>query len=175
MWGGREAGAGRLGQARAVDVRRAVMEDAEAMARVVAEVAPEDTLGAQPPVDVVARAAGFRDVLAGDGAAWVLDDGGVVAGYLALTPRTRGVFGLGMAIVAAGGGRGGGRALVGAALAWARAGGAHKVDLEVWPDNARAIALYAATGFVVEGLRDRHYRRADGSLRSSVIMACRVD
>jgi ribosomal protein S18 acetylase RimI-like enzyme len=158
-----------------VDVRRAVEQDAAAMAEVIAVVAPEDTLGAQPPVDVVTRAAGFRDLLAGDGAAWVLDDGGVVQGYLSLTPRTRGVFGLGMAIVAAGRGRGGGRALVEAALAFARAGGAHKVDLEVWPDNARAIALYAATGFVVEGLRDRHYLRADGTLRSSLIMARRLD
>lgn len=163
------------GRLAAVDVRRAVEQDAAAMAEVVAVVAPEDTLGAQPPVDVAARAAGFRDLLAGDGAAWVLDDGGAVLGYLSLTPRTRGVFGLGMAIVAAGRGRGGGRALVEVALAFARDGGAHKVDLEVWPDNARAIALYAATGFVVEGLRDRHYLRADGTLRSSLIMARRLD
>ncbi|WP_018333772.1 GNAT family N-acetyltransferase [Actinomycetospora chiangmaiensis] len=158
-----------------MDVRRAVVGDAEAMAGVVAAVAPEDRLGAQPPVDVEARAAGFRDLLAGEGAAWVLVDGGAVVGYLSLTPRTRGVLGLGMAILAAGRGRGGGRALVDAALGFARAGEAHKVDLEVWPDNARAIALYSATGFVVEGLRDRHYRRADGTLRSSLIMACRTD
>jgi ribosomal protein S18 acetylase RimI-like enzyme len=158
-----------------VDVRRAVVEDAGAMAGVVAAVAPEDTLGAQPPVDVEGRAQGFRDLIVGSGAAWVLVDADAVFGYVSLTPRTRGVFGLGMAIVAAGRGRGGGRALVEAALGWARAGDAHKVDLEVWPDNARAIALYAATGFVVEGLRDRHYLRADGTLRSSLIMARRVD
>jgi putative acetyltransferase len=72
-------------------------------------------------------------------------------------------------------GRGAGRALLDAALEHARRVGAHKVDLEVWPDNGRAIALYAAAGFTVEGLRDRHYRRRDGSLRSSLIMARRVD
>ena len=159
-----------------VDVRRAVGDDAAAMAGVIAAVAPEDTLGAQPPVDVEARAQGFRDLIAeGAGAAWVLVDAGEVLGHLTLRPRTVGVFGLGMAIVSAGRGRGGGRALVEAALTFARESGAHKVDLEVWPDNARAIALYAATGFVVEGLRERHYVRADGTLRSSLIMARRLD
>ena len=48
---------------------------------------------------------------------------------------------------------------------------AHKVELEVWPDNGRAISLYATYGFEVEGLRRSHYRRRDGSLRSSLIMA----
>ncbi|WP_433798844.1 N-acetyltransferase family protein [Actinomycetospora sp. CA-084318] len=159
-----------------MELRRATEGDAASMAAVVATVAPEDTLGAQPPVDVEARAHGFRELIAaGTGAAWVLIEDGAVLGYLTLMPRTPGVFGLGMAIVAAGRGRGGGRALVEAALEWARAGAAHKVDLEVWPDNTRAIALYAAAGFVVEGLRDRHYRRADGTLRSSLIMACRTD
>jgi putative acetyltransferase len=72
-------------------------------------------------------------------------------------------------------GRGGGRGLLDAVLTHAHATGAHKVDLEVWPDNGRAIALYASAGFVVEGLRERHYRRRDGSLRSSLIMARRTD
>jgi ribosomal protein S18 acetylase RimI-like enzyme len=72
-------------------------------------------------------------------------------------------------------GRGGGRGLLDAVLAHASATGAHKVDLEVWPDNGRAIALYASAGFTVEGLRERHYRRRDGSLRSSLIMARRTD
>lgn len=56
-------------------------------------------------------------------------------------------------------------------LEHARSGGAHKVVLEVWPDNARAIALYARAGFQVEGLRRAHYRRRDGSLRSALLMA----
>jgi RimJ/RimL family protein N-acetyltransferase len=47
---------------------------------------------------------------------------------------------------------------------------AHKLDLEVWTDNSRAIALYAAAGFEVEGLRRDHYRRSDGSLRSTLMM-----
>lgn len=41
----------------------------------------------------------------------------------------------------------------------------------MWTDNARAIALYASAGFAVEGVRRDHYRRRDGSLRSTLLMA----
>src|SRR5918998_338260 len=65
----------------------------------------------------------------------------------------------------------GGRALMDAAMTWLAASDMHKVELEVWPDNERAIALYERYGFEVEGLRRDHYRRRDGSLRSALIMA----
>ena len=47
----------------------------------------------------------------------------------------------------------------------------HKVELEVFPDNAAAIGLYRSFGFEQEGLRRDHYRREDGSLRSALLMA----
>ena len=56
-------------------------------------------------------------------------------------------------------GRGRGRRLVEEAVAEAGRRGAHKVQLDVYPDNHRAVALYAATGFEVEGVRRDHYRR----------------
>ena len=37
------------------------------------------------------------------------------------------------------------------------------------------LTLYGAAGFEVEGLRRDHYRRQDGSLRSTLIMAWRAD
>jgi putative acetyltransferase len=86
-----------------------------------------------------------------------------------------GVLSLGMAILAPARGRGGGRALLHAAQEHARSSGAHKISLEVWTDNARAIAVYAAAGFEVEGLRRDHYRRRDGRLRSTLLMAWRAD
>ena len=76
-----------------------------------------------------------------------------------------------MAIVAEGRGQGGGRALLRAVDEYARDCGAHKIDLEVWVDNGRAIALYASAGYMVEGVRRMHYRRRNGDLRSSLIMA----
>ncbi len=162
---------------RGVDIRPARHEDVEAAAAITAVVAEEGSIGAQPPVDLAARAATLRALLGdpGRGGAWVLSDGGRIVGTTTALERVAGVLSLGMTLLPETRGRGDGRALLDAVLSHARRAGAHKVDLEVWPDNARAIALYAAAGFTVEGLRDRHYRRRDGSLRSSLIMARRLD
>jgi putative acetyltransferase len=137
---------------------------------------PEGFLGREPPVDVAERAALYREML-GTGpptVVWVLEQDGEVVGSANVTSRITGVLSLGMAILPGARGRGGGRALLDAVIEHARASGAHKVDLEVWTDNARAIAVYAAAGFEVEGVRREHYRRRDGSLRSTLIMALRV-
>jgi putative acetyltransferase len=161
----------------AVVVRRARPEDAEAMARVMAVVAEEGSIGTEPPVDLEARAQRFLETIASDGpgAVWVLEDDGQVVGHAGLHETVaRGVLSLGMAILPQARARGGGRALLTAMLEHARSSDAHKVELEVWPDNARAIALYAAAGFEVEGLRRDHYRRRDGTLRSALIMARRL-
>ena len=159
-------------------VRRATHEDLDAAARTVAAVAEEDYLGAQPPVDIDDRVGRFRELIErGDPAAmWVLeDDRGEVVGHAAVMEGVPGVLSLGMAILAPARGRGGGRALLHAAQEHARSCGAHKISLEVWTDNARAISLYAAAGFEVEGLRRDHYRRRDGRLRSTLLMAWRAD
>jgi ribosomal protein S18 acetylase RimI-like enzyme len=160
-----------------VIVRRADVADATDAARTIAVVAPEDSLGAQPPVDVEQRAARFREFVEREEPAALLileDDDGRQVGHLAVEEVTPGVLTIGMAILPEARGQGGGRALLTAAQKHARASGAHKISLEVWIDNARAIGLYAAAGFEVEGLRRDHYRRRDGSLRSTLIMAWRV-
>ncbi|MFP5365002.1 MAG: N-acetyltransferase family protein [Thermoleophilia bacterium] len=154
--------------------RPATAEDASAFALVVAEVAQEGRwIATEPPVDVIRRAALVRDWIArGDGLFVLEDDGARIVGCLGLHQLpVAGVVSLGMCIVADARGRGGGRALMEAALGWLRDSEMHKVELEVWPDNERAIALYESYGFELEGVRRDHYRRRDGSLRSSVIMA----
>ena len=80
-----------------------------------------------------------------------------------------------MALLPEARGRGGGRALLEAMIEHAHATGSHKLELEVWPDNAPAIALYESAGFEVEGMRRDHYRRRDGSLRSALLMALLLD
>jgi putative acetyltransferase len=146
------------------------------MARVYATVVPEGFLGGEAPVDIAERAARYRELITedGPGASWVLEEDGRVVGSANVRTRVTGVLSLGMALLPEARGRGGGRALLEAIVEHARAVGAHKVDLEVWTDNVRAIALYAAAGFEVEGVRREHYRRRDGSLRSTLIMARRV-
>ncbi len=154
--------------------RPATADDADAFALVVAAVAEEGRwIATEPPVDVAKRAALVRESRARGDRLFVLeDDDGRVVGCLGLHQvGARGVVSLGMCIVADARGRGGGRLLMDAAMAWLQDSEMHKVELEVWPDNERAIALYERYGFEVEGLRRDHYRRRDGSLRSSLIMA----
>ena len=156
-----------------VVVRYATAGDAAAMALIMAAVAEEGLIGTEPPVDVNARADRFRASLKapGPGASWVLEDAGRVVGHAGVREQAPGVLYLGMAILREARGQGGGRALLQAIQDHAQANGAHKLELEVWIDNARAIALYASAGFEVEGLRRHHYRRRDGSLRSALVMA----
>ena len=67
-------------------------------------------------------------------------------------------------------GRGVGSALLAAVIEWARERGLHKLSLGVFAHNAAAIALYRKFGFVEEGRRIKHYRRANGELWDSVEM-----
>ncbi len=156
-----------------VIVRRARDADLDGAARIVAAVAEEDFLGAQPPVNLQERTERFRELIEQD-ALWVLEHQGNIVGYAGAPETVPGVRSIGMAILAEARGQGGGRALLTAVKEHAGKTNAHKISLEVWIDNARAIALYAAAGFEVEGLRRDHYRRRDGSLRSTLIMAWRV-
>ncbi len=156
-------------------VRPARPEDAREAMRVLQEVAEERVhIASEPPIDLEARADELRHLLtSGEANAWVLERDGQIDGHLVLQrlDRNPGVARLGMALVASARGAGGGRALLDAAVQWARESDLRKLDLEVWVENGRAIALYARAGFSVEGLRRDHYRRADGSLRSTLIMS----
>ena len=64
-----------------------------------------------------------------------------------------------------------GSALVAGALEWSGQRGLAKVALGVFPDNARAIAVYEHAGFVREGLRRRQYRVPGGEYRDELLMA----
>lgn len=158
-------------------MRQATVKDVDAIVDMLVAVAPEQLIATEPPVDRVARGARIAEMIeAGSPSGhWVLVEDGAVVGSLGLDESVPGVLGLGMAMLPHARGRGGGRALLDTAIAHAAAVGAHKISLEAWTDNERAIRLYRSAGFEVEGLRRDHYRRNDGSLRSSLIMARRLD
>jgi putative acetyltransferase len=160
-----------------MDVRPATPADCLAMARLIAEVAQEGFLGAEPPVDIATRAKRYKQMLEAQGAGgvWVLEHDGRVVGKASVVEPNPGVLRLGMAVGSEARGQGGGRALLEAVVAHARRRGCHKLDLEAWIDNGRAIAFYTSNGFEVEGVRRKHYRRRDGTLRSSLIMARLLD
>jgi RimJ/RimL family protein N-acetyltransferase len=63
-----------------------------------------------------------------------------------------------------------GTVLVETAQRWSRERGLRKLSLGVFPENERAIAVYAKRGFVREGLRRMQYR-SGSAFRDEVLMA----
>jgi RimJ/RimL family protein N-acetyltransferase len=144
----------------AVEIRPAVDADRRPLALLFAAVAEErDGIAAEPPIDVEKRAA-----------SWDLDRmlvalaTGEVVGLIFVHESSFGFGEIGMMVAADWRGRGVGTALVAAAIEWARARGLHKLTLSVFPHNEAAIALYRKFGFVEEGRRTEHIRRASGEL-----------
>jgi ribosomal protein S18 acetylase RimI-like enzyme len=69
-------------------------------------------------------------------------------------------------------GMGVGRALMEAAITWAKANPIlDKLSLHVFGDNTRAIALYQRFGFIIEGRMIGAFLETDGSRRDNVAMA----
>jgi ribosomal protein S18 acetylase RimI-like enzyme len=106
----------------------------------------------------------------------VAEAGGAVAGYVQIgrpTPVPANAHVLmvrGLAVDPDRRGAGIGRALVAAAVAEARARGARRLTLRVLAPNAPARAVYAAAGFVVEGVLREEFH-LDGGYVDDVLMA----
>jgi RimJ/RimL family protein N-acetyltransferase len=131
-----------------------------------AAVADErDGIATEPPVDVEARAAAWR--LEGF---FVGVSEGEVIGSISVEASRHGFGEIGMAVARPWRRCGVGSALLGAAIEWARERGLHKLSLSVFPHNEAAISLYRTFGFVEEGRRIMHYRRASGELWDSIEM-----
>jgi RimJ/RimL family protein N-acetyltransferase len=105
------------------------------------------------------------------------EDGSVV-GRLSIArdqhPASRHVADLGLMVAQSHRRRGVGRALLAAAVEWARTQDVQKLELHVFPHNEAAIALYEQFGFVREGYRRRHYRRGDDFV-DAILMAYQVN
>ncbi len=147
-------------------VRPASDDDRLPLAVLFAAVAEErNGIATEPPVDVEERAA-----------SWTLDGtlvavaGAEIVGSLHLDASRHGFGEIGMAVARDWRGRGVGSALLAAAIELARERDLHKLSLGVFAHNAAAIALYRKFGFVEEGRRVKHYRRASGELWDSIEM-----
>ena len=77
---------------------------------------------------------------------------------------------LGMGLLPQARGKGIGARLATATIAAAHARGIERIELEVFPSNARAIRLYERLGFVHEGVH-RNARKLDGVYEDNVLMA----
>jgi len=152
-------------------VRDATFEDCDAIGVGMKVVVDEGCWLATESGTAEGLAERFRQVILEGDPLLVLEERGGIIGALGLhSTEAAGVLSLGMWVLPGHRGRGGGRMLMEAALA-ERPEDVHKLELEVWPDNEAAISLYRKLDFEDEGLRRDHYRRRDGSLRSSLIMA----
>jgi RimJ/RimL family protein N-acetyltransferase len=161
----------------AITVRDATPADVDALVAMLVEVAGEGRwIGTEAPVDIERRRRRMAaDVDAADVVVLVAEAGGEPVGQLGLELARYGVAELGMLVAAGWRGRGVGTALMAEAVQRARAAGAHKVALQVWPHNAAAIALYERFGFQREGYLRRHYRRRSGELWDAVVMGLPLD
>jgi ribosomal protein S18 acetylase RimI-like enzyme len=151
-----------------LEVRPGRPEDARALAELFAAVAEErDGIASEPPVDVDARTKLFAASI--DGAIVAVTAGDIV-GWLHIEATWFGVGEIGMLVAKPWRRRGVGSGLLAAAIEKARDDGLHKLSLDVFAHNEAAIALYRKFGFVEEGRRVRHYRRASGLLWDSIVM-----
>jgi len=112
-----------------------------------------------------------------DAAVFVAELEGEIAGRMSLArdphPASTHVADLGLMVDIRFRRRGIGRALLEAAVEWAREHRVAKLELHVFPWNEPAIGLYESFGFEREGYRKAHYRREDGDA-DAILMAFRV-
>ena len=131
-------------------------------------------IGAELPIDRPARRDRWVDSLRSPTShSFVATAAGKIVGQAGMTIAI-GIAELGMWVLDGWRGRGIGSALLEACIVRARAEGAHKMSLQVWPHNSAAIALYEKYGFRQEGCLRAHYRRRNGELWDAVIMGLPV-
>jgi RimJ/RimL family protein N-acetyltransferase len=160
----------------AVTARPATPADVDGLVELLVAVAGEGRwIGTEAPVDSERRRRIAEGVEGPDTIALVAEAGGELVGQLDLRLARYGVADLGMLVAAGWRGRGVGTALLAEAIDRARAAGAHKIALQVWPHNTAAIALYERFGFQREGHLRRHYRRRSGELWDAVVMGLPLD
>jgi RimJ/RimL family protein N-acetyltransferase len=162
-----------------VQIRAMTLEDIRATVGMFADVAAEGRwVGTEGGFDQDKRAAMYAESLANAAVhRFLVAVAGVdIIGSAHAHLAPHGVADIGMAIASAWRGRGLGGRLLDALIVEARDLGAHKVSLQVWPHNVRAIRLYASRGFGLEGRLVRHYRRRQsGELWDAVIMSLVFD
>lgn len=154
------------------DVRQAIESDVDGILTLLGRVADEGLWLLTPSsADFALRRARFLETIArGNAGMFVAVAESEIVGEIGMYPLAEGLQSIGMAVAATWRRRGVGSALLSCGIDWARASGAHKVVLEVFPHNTAAIVLYEKFGFAREGYRKDHYRRQNGELWDVISM-----
>lgn len=156
-------------------VRTAFEDDAPAVEAVWEAVAAEgEWIGTELPLrpDWQDR---FRAAVTSPDRAWIVAEVASEIVGAVFVQEERGLAHIGMAITEEQRGRGLGRLLLGEARQWSVDRRCHKVTLEVWPHNERALRLYRSVGFEDEAYLRRHYRRKSGALWDAIGMGLVLD
>jgi RimJ/RimL family protein N-acetyltransferase len=157
-----------------VGIRPAEAGDLEGVRALTETVAAEGRwIGTQIPLDVSRITDRFLTYVADDDRLSLVAvvPGGAVVGQLQMAVASYGVADLGMMLMPEHRGQGIGRRLLAEGVAWAGVrSDVHKIELQVWPHNAAAIALYGSAGFEQEGYLRHHYRRRNGEIWDAIIM-----
>ena len=164
------------------DVRRARPGDAAALVELAEAVAsePEGWLVTEGAWRSVGEERRYLRTIGHypHAAVFVAEEDGRVIARLSLArdphPASSHVADVGLMVAVSHRRRGIGRALLEAAVEWARGAGVRKLELHVFPYNEPALALYEAFGFLREGVRKSHYRRGGRDL-DAVLMAYSVE
>ena len=171
---------GRTRAGRAYAIRPAGADDAAALVGLRDAVAAEGVWVAAEPGErsVLEESLALAGLLSQGGLGLVVEVDGRVVGQLAVHRRQGRYEGhrgdLSITVEHDHRGQGLGRALVETAVDWARAVRLAKLTLGVFPENARAIALYRSVGFVEEGTLRRHLR-VGGEDRDLLLMGLLLD
>lgn len=158
-----------------VEIRRVRESDAESICEAIKEVAAERLHLATVDGFSLENTRAFLKLIV-DGnlpQATAIADG-MVIGFCDILPNTASGFThvarLGMGVRSEWRRQGIGRRLLDACLIQAKISGIEKVELEVFSDNAGAVRLYGAFGFIREGIKSRG-RKLDGRYQDVVLMA----
>jgi RimJ/RimL family protein N-acetyltransferase len=160
-------------------VRPAVPADADALVALGRDVASEEELWLTYDRSRGDERRNLRGVRRDPNVAiFVAETAAGIVGRLSIArdrhPYSRHVAEVGLMVDAGQRRRGIGSALMEEAMKWAKASGITKVELEVFPHNAPAIALYRKLGFEEEGRRRRRYL-IGGHHVDAVLMAIQLD
>lgn len=116
----------------------------------------------------------FSDSLAADYDCWVVECGGVRAGYCVVMPAAGEAHLLNLSVAGPWQRRGLGREILAFALQLARRRGAERILLEVRPSNQAARSLYAAAGFT-EVARRRGYYPAGAGREDAIVLQLELE
>jgi ribosomal-protein-alanine N-acetyltransferase len=112
----------------------------------------------------------FSDSLDAGYHAWVLREGGELAGYFLLMAAVDEAHLLNVSVAASRQRQGLGHYLLDKVVACARGLGAESVLLEVRPSNLRALQVYQRYGFVDIGRRKSYYPAHNGQREDAIVM-----